>query len=126
MNFIISNWELIAAILSIIIVTAVSVYKFFKKNKADRLKDVRQWLLLAVTEAEKKLGSGTGQLKLRTVYDEFVYKFPWVAKVTTFDEFSNLVDKALEEMDMMLEFNVAVQEYVGGVYIDDEEAVNNG
>lgn len=125
MNFIVNNWELIAAILSIIIVTTVSVYKFFKKNKTDRLEDVKKWLLLAVTNAEKELGSGTGQLKLRSVYDEFVSKFPWVAKVTTFDEFSNLVDKALEEMDDMLKSNKAVQSYVGGIYTD-KEAVNNG
>lgn len=48
------------------------------------------------------LSSGT-LLKLRFVYDLFVTKFPWIAKVLTFDKFSALVDDALDEMRNLLE-----------------------
>ena len=66
-----------------------------------------------MTEAEKELGSGTGQLKLRQVYDLFVQRFPAVAAVISFDTFSGWVDEALEQMREMLEQNQNVQKYVG-------------
>ncbi|MFR6482019.1 MAG: hypothetical protein ACLUPD_10785 [Anaerotignum faecicola] len=52
----------------------------FWKCFAEQREKVKEWLLLAVTEAEKELGSGTGQLKLRYVYDLFLRRFPAVAK----------------------------------------------
>ena len=49
-----------------------------------QLSKVREWLLYAVTKAEKELGGGTGQIKLRYVYDMFVARFTWLARVTGF------------------------------------------
>ena len=74
-----------------------------------QLNKVREWLLYAVTKAEKELGAGTGKLKLRYVYDMFVARFEWLAKVITFDMFSMMVDEALEQMRTMLDSNEAVQ-----------------
>ncbi len=68
----------------------------------------------AVTEAEKDLGGGTGKLKLRQVYDLFVTRFPWLAKIVSFELFSGMVDDALEEMREMLAQNKAVKELVEG------------
>ena len=82
----------------------------------DSLKDVfnvgLEWLLYAVTKAEKELGAGTGKLKLRYVYDMFVARFEWLAKVITFDMFSMMVDEALEQMRTMLDSNEAVQKLI--------------
>ena len=75
---------------------------------------MREWLLGAVTEAEKELGGGTGQLKLRSVYDRFVVRFPWVAMVLPFDVFSEMVDDALAEMRLMLAQNDKIRSYVEG------------
>ena len=36
----------------------------------------KEWLLFAVTEAEKSLGGGTGELKLHVTYDAFIKRFP--------------------------------------------------
>lgn len=72
---------------------------------------VKKWLVYAVTVAEKQLGSGTGQLKLRTVYDMFMTKFPKLSIFIGFDTFSGWVDIALEEMNKLLE-NPAVKNYV--------------
>lgn len=47
-----------------------------------QLNKVREWLLYAVTKAEKELGGGTGQIKLRYVYDMFVARFAGTYKVT--------------------------------------------
>lgn len=70
--------------------------------------------MLAVTTAEKELGGGTGQLKLRYVYDLFVNRYPVAAKVVPFETFSTWVDEALEDMKNMLKSNVAAREFVSG------------
>ena len=86
---------------------------FAKLPKEEQIKNVKAWLLYAVTEAEKELGSKTGALKLRLVYDRAVEKFSWLSTVVTFETFSGWVDEALEEMKKMLKDNKAVANYVG-------------
>lgn len=122
MNFIVTYWEVIAALLSIAAVTIISVIKFFNKSNAEQLAKVKEWLLFAVTNAEKDFGGGTGKIKLRYVYDLFVTRFPSTAKIITFEEFSNLVDESLKEMNNLLSANNAIQNYVGGAYVDKKEA----
>lgn len=77
-------------------------------------RSIQSWLLLAVTEAEKTLGSGVGALKLRTVFENFVKLFPKFSKFVTFSKFSKWVDKALVQMRKMLETNKKVEEYIKG------------
>lgn len=114
METIIDNWAMIFAILVIILVAVLAIVRFFKLPTEEQLDKVREWLLYAVTEAEKDLGGGTGQLKLRQVYDLFTVRFPWLVKVIAFSTFSDLVDEALVEMRSMLTRNEAIQEYVAG------------
>lgn len=112
MQFLIDNWvSLLLCVLSIAVLI-VSVLNFMKLPKNQQLEKVKQWLLIAVTEAEKVLGSGTGRLKLSYVYDLFVTKFPWLAKIIPFETFSNLVDEVLEDMRKLIEANPNVNEYV--------------
>lgn len=73
-----------------------------------------EWLKYAVSEAEKQLGSGTGQLKLRLVYDWFVVKFKVVAAFVPFKVFSAWVDTALETFRKWIEDNQNVANYVEG------------
>lgn len=73
-----------------------------------------EWLKWAVTEAEKLLGSKTGQLKLRQVYDWFCDKFPVVAAILPFRVFSAWVDTALDTMKEWLGSNKSVAAYIGG------------
>lgn len=63
---------------------------------------VKNWLVWAVGEAEKQFGGGTGQLKLRSVYNEFVKLFPKLSLIITFNRFSFLVDEALDILGIML------------------------
>ena len=67
--------------------------------------NVKEWLLWAVTDAEKFLGSGTGKLKLRYVYDKFCEKFPVAKYVLPFSVFSAWVDEALVLMRKEIEQN---------------------
>ena len=114
MNFIINNWYIILALVAVLGVAAWYVYRYFNLPSEAQLAKVREWLLWAVTEAEKELGGGTGKLKLRQVYDLFVTRFPWLAKIVSFELFSDMVDDALDEMREMLQNNKAVQQLVEG------------
>ena len=104
-KFILENWYIILAALAVGIAIGIAVYHFAKLPRADQLKKVRAWLLGAVIEAEKALGSGTGQLKLRKVYDLFLTRFSWLAKIITFEMFSDMVTDALAEMQELLKNN---------------------
>lgn len=73
-----------------------------------------EWLKGAVTEAEKYLGSGTGQLKLRIVYDAFIDKFPGFSAIVPFKLFSYWVDIALKWLAKQMESNVNVKTYING------------
>lgn len=112
MEFIVNNWYLIVAFIAAVAAGAVIAVKFFKLPTSAQLAKVKEWLLYAVTMAEKELGGGTGKLKLRYVYDLFLTKFNWLAQVITFEQFSGLVDEALEEMKHLLENNTSMQELV--------------
>ena len=85
---------------------------FYKQEKSKQLEMIRQWLLLAVIEAEKQLGSGTGTVKLRYVYDMFIKRFKFISKIITFEQFSSLVDEALEVMRLMIQQNQNVAAYI--------------
>ncbi len=114
MEFIINYWYIIVAIIAALVVAGVAIYRYFGLPSDAQLAKVREWLLWAVTEAEKELGGGTGKLKLRQVYDLFVTRFPWLAKIVSFELFSDMVDDALDEMREMLQNNKAVKQLVGG------------
>lgn len=108
------GWVIFAALVCAVVLI-IAVVRFAKTPRKEQLAKVKEWLLLAVMKAEKKFGEDTGVLKLRVVYDLFVTKFPWIAKVLTFDRFSELVDEALEEMRKLLEANPAILDEVANI-----------
>ena len=112
MNTVIDNWALIVALVCMVVTVAVAITGFFNQPTKQQLAKVKEWLLYAVTMAEKELGGGTGKLKLRYVYDLFLTKFSWLARLITFEQFSVLVDEALAEMKRLLESNTSVQQLV--------------
>lgn len=116
MTILTEYWYIIAALIVLLTVGGFYMYGFIKQPSEVQLRKVKAWLLLAVTQAEAELGGGTGQLKLRYVYDLFVERFSWLARIVSFDLFSELVDQALDEMKGMLETNPAAATlvYEGG------------
>lgn len=114
MEIIVNNWYIILALAAVLGMDTWYIYRYFNLPSEAQLAKVREWLLWAVTEAEKELGGGTGKLKLRQVYDLFVTRFPWLARIVPFDLFSSMVDDALEEMREMLKTNQAVKAHVNG------------
>lgn len=103
-------------LISVLVVGIVLfIINFIKIGREKQLKMISEWLLLAVVQAEKELGSGTGQIKLRYVYDMFITKFKYLAFCISFDQFSVLVDGALDKMKDMLSDNAKLQNYIEGV-----------
>lgn len=102
MNWLINNWYYIVFFIGVIL---ICIYGCMTGK-------VKEWLKYAVIEAEKYLGSGTGQLKLRAVYDMFVEAYPIFSKILPFSIFSRMVDDALEWMRIQLENNVNIKYYV--------------
>ena len=101
--------------LAVIAIAIVSlVINFINLPKADKVKNVKEWLKWAVVEAEKALGSGTGQIKLRMVYDMAIKQFPWLVQLISFDTFSGWVDEALIWMEEQLDKNKAIKDYTVG------------
>ena len=85
---------------------------FLKLSKERQKEIIIEWLLLAVIKAEKELGDGTGQLKLRFVYDLFIDKFRFISMLMSFSQFSKLVDQALDTMRDILDSNKQIKDYV--------------
>ena len=92
----------------------ISVVKFIQLSKDKKIEMISEWLLLAVVQAEKELGGGTGQIKLRYVYDMFISKFKYVSMWISFNQFSAMVDIALDKMREMLSNNTNLQSYING------------
>ena len=106
------NATLFLGMAILVSILAISIYLFFKLSRERQKEIISEWLLLAVIKAEKELGSGTGQVKLRYVYDLFIDKFKVMSMFITFSQFSLMVDNALVVMKLMLTDNKNVQEYI--------------
>ena len=100
---------MILIIIAIVIIAALFIVLAIKQPKK-----VKEWLLYAVIEAEKELGSGTGPVKLRSVYDMFITKFPKLSVFISFNTFSEWVDVALDYMEELLADNKDVKAILKG------------
>lgn len=114
MTILMENWYLFVAAIAVSVVVGVAIGKFLNLPTTAQIGKCKEWLLLAVTEAERQMGGGTGQLKLRAVYDLFLQRWPAVAKAVSFDTFSAWVDEALEKMRKMLKDNKEARALVEG------------
>ena len=77
-----------------------------------RFSSFRNWLVFAVSEAERTLGGGTGKLKLRYAYNIAIKYFPTLTKMIPFSLFSVMVDNALETMRAMIDTNKAISDVI--------------
>ena len=81
---------------------------------AMRYKSFKNWLVYAVSEAEKYLGSGTGKLKIRYAYDLAIKQYPVIAKIIPWSLFSKLIDAALVVMRQMIDDNQMIANVISG------------
>jgi hypothetical protein len=114
MTTFLQNLPMICLLIALSSVAICGVYSFINLPRQKQIQALEEWLKWAVVMAEKKLGSGTGQLKLREVYEMAIAQFPWIAKSMEFEYFKCMVDEALQWMRKQLEDNKAIDEYVNG------------
>ena len=95
-----------------LVIGALCVIPIIIYIAANQKEKVLEWLKYAVSEAEKQLGAGTGQLKLRLVYDWFYERFPIIAAVVPFKVFSAWVDTALDTMKEWLKVGNKIGDYI--------------
>ena len=110
MNF--GEYSVVFFIIVALISVGINFADLDMPPKDKHLASLREWLLWAVTEAERLLGGGTGELKLAMVYEKFLTTFPWLAKVVGFELFKQLVDEALEKMRVLIESNHNVSGHI--------------
>ena len=101
MKWIIDNWSLL-----VIIVGVIAYFIITGKQ------GIIQALVYMTGRAEKELGSKTGQMKLRLVYNMFVEKYPVLSKIIPFKVFSNWVDIALAQLKNMIQENTNIKYYI--------------
>lgn len=112
MTYLFENWWLLIIIIASLTVIGYAIFTFIKMPTNQQLAKVREWLLYAVAKAEKELGSGTGQLKLRYVYDMFILRFEPLSHLISFEAFSVMVDETLEDFREILDTNQSVANYI--------------
>ena len=112
MDWMINNWYLIIVAIAIVVLIGVAIKGFLDLPNSAKLTKLREWLLYAVLKAERELGSGTGQIKLRYVYDMFISKFKFLSMLINFDIFSKLVDEALVKMAELLKDNSSINDLI--------------
>ena len=122
MNWLVENWYLIVAAVALIGTAVAVAYRFLGQPSEKQVEKIKEWLIWACIEAERGLQSGTGQLKLRQVYDMFcaVPAFGWVARFISFDTFSDWVTEALHKVKQMIITNPNLARYIYGDKADEE------
>ena len=115
MEWLMTNWYMIIVFLIVGIVAGMAIKKWLELPTMDQIESVKEWLVYAVTEAEKQLGGKTGQLKLRLVYDMAIEKFKWLSFIS-FSTFSDWVDEALVVMKDMLKNERIAELIIGEVH----------
>ena len=121
MTLLMEYWWLAIAILAILIIAFMSLITYINLPNSKKATKVKEWLLFAVVQAEKELGSGTGQLKLRYVYNLALSKFPVFIKLIPFELFSSFVDGALQQLGNLIENSEGVKKYMEKILGKEDE-----
>lgn len=115
LNFIETNWGMIAAIVILTISIGKKIYAFLGKSQEERVeiakKQISETMLKWVTEAEKdyRLWVSAGVMKRSQVIDQILDKYPILSKVTNQEEIiawlDDTIDEALKTMRKIFEEN---------------------
>lgn len=120
MEWLVSNWFLIIVLIAVLIFVISWIRDFIRKPPEMQIENIKEWLKYACFEAEMALGSGTGQLKLRMVYNLAIKNFSFLSKIISFEVFSRWVDEALEWVNKQLDSNPNVKNLLNGGDVKNE------
>lgn len=106
--------ENVASIVSVVVAFAILAVIAFIRVRGN----VKEWLLWAVAETQNYLGTGTGELKLRRVYDKAVERFPIIKYIIPFSIFSDWVGESLDALEEQIKNNDKIANFCNGNLID--------
>ena len=94
----------------------IGMLLLYKNNKKDI---VRQILLSLVVQAEKALGSGTGELKYAWVVDNFYNKMPVIIRMLfTNKEIDAMIEEGVQKLKEILTSGITLNSYEDEIYIN--------
>lgn len=114
MELFLQNKETLFGLLVLAFLFLGAVFIFYPKK-------IKEWLIWACSQAELVLGSGTGMLKLREVYDMFTKQYPLIAKIVPFSVFKKWTEQSLKVFKDWLQNNPQAQEMFGGGSSNEEK-----
>ena len=96
--------HLASIIFTAVVLIVATVLYFVAKGKYRKI--AKQILLSLVVVAEKKFGSGTGEIKYACVVDTFYTRMPVIVQILfTEKDLSNMIEQAVDKMKEILADN---------------------
>lgn len=100
----------------VIVVIIAGLIILYKKNRKDLVKKI---ILSLVVQAEKHLGSGTGELKYAYVIEKFYKYLPSVVRLLySKKEIDTMIEEAVSKLKEMLSDGVNLSSYDDEMYIN--------
>ena len=99
LEFIRDYWFVIIAFIGVVSFVSIKIYNWFKQPSSKQKEQIKQWLIFAVA-------------KLSKVYDMFIEKFPAIALFVSFEDFSIMVDEALNKLEEIMKDNQNIQDVI--------------
>ena len=110
--------EFIQANLASIIVVVIAIIGLIVLYKLGKKDTVKKIVLALVVQAEKTLGSGTGELKYAMVIDAIYNKLPFILRfLFTKKELDTFIEEAVSKMKELLSKGVTLTGYDDEKYI---------
>lgn len=110
--------EFIQANLASIIVVVIAIIGLMVLYKLGKKDTVKKIVLALVVQAEKTLGSGTGELKYAMVIDAIYNKLPFILRfLFTKKELDTFIEEAVSKMKELLSKGVTLTGYDDEKYI---------
>lgn len=110
--------EFIQANLASIIVVVIAIIGLLVLYKLGKKDTVKKIVLAMVVQAEKTLGSGTGELKYALVIDAIYNKLPFILRFSfTKKELDTFIEEAVSKMKELLSKGVTLTGYDDEKYI---------
>ena len=110
--------EFIQANLASIIVVVIAIIGLLVLYKLGKKDTVKKIVLALVVQAEKTLGSGTGELKYAMVIDAIYNKLPFILRfLFTKKELDTFIEEAVSKMKELLSNGVTLTGYDDEKYI---------
>ena len=110
-DFIINNWANIVLVIAFIIVVLL-LYKYNKRET------IRKIILSLVIQAEKTLGSGTGELKYAYVIDKYYNSMPSIIRFLYTDkDIDTFITESVAKLKDIIANGVNLSGYDDEIYL---------